>query len=69
MLGMVLDDDGLLSLHGDSRLNGFTAPGTADALKLAASSFIGNNLVSVDSKKQKKRDLPNEKLKLFTPTA
>jgi hypothetical protein len=38
-------------------------------LSLLLLPSFGNNLVSVDSKKQKKRDLPNEKLKLFTPTA
>jgi hypothetical protein len=42
-LGLPLDDDA-----GGGWLNGFAAPGASDALGLAAPSFAGSNLVSVD---------------------
>jgi hypothetical protein len=47
-LGLPLDDDGILGLDGGSWLNGFAAPGASDALGLAAPSFVGSDLASVD---------------------
>jgi hypothetical protein len=41
MLDLLLDDDGLLDLHGDGWLNRFAAPGMSEALRLAALPSLG----------------------------